>query len=128
MPVADLGRGFLKGKVSALGEGLSVRQISCKIGVPERNIRCWQSKNFRLQWRKITGRLQMTSIRKDRSIIRRPTVLNDFSLSFSEIAAATVVIISCKLIHHHLHKATLINRKRPSRLELTARHKEARMT
>ena len=49
-------------------------------------------------------------------------------LSLSEIVAATGVSISRKSVHRRLQKAALVSRKRPSRLELTERHKEARMT
>ena len=127
MSVTDVERAFLKGKVFALlSEGFSVRQISCKTGVPERTIRHWRSENFRLERRKGTGRPRMTSIRTDRSIIR--TALNDPTLSLSEIAAATGVSISRKSIQRRLQNSALVSQKRLSRLELTARHKEARMT
>ena len=127
MSVTDLDRAFLKGKVLALlSEGLSVRQIGCKAGVPERIIRHWRSENFRLERRKATGRPRMTSIRTDRSLIR--TVLHDPTVSRSQTAADTCGSISRKSIHRRLQKAALVSRKRPSRLELTTRHKEVRMT
>lgn len=109
-----------------LSQGSSVREISRKTGVPQRTIRHWRSEDFRLKRKEGAGRPRRTSSRTDRSIVR--TVLENPTLSLSEIAAVTGVSLSVKSVHRRLQEASLVNRRRPSILELTQHHKDARLT
>lgn len=124
---SSLQTAFQKGKVCALlGEGMSDRQVSRKVGVPRSTVGFWRSNAFRLSRRVGCGRKRKTSSRSDRLIVR--LVRNDPTLSSGEVRTLLPEpTISSRSVQRRLREANFLSRKRPSSVELTKNHKRARL-
>ena len=118
---------FVKGKASALlEEGLSERHVSRRLGIPRKTIALWRANAFRLCRNVGSGRKRKTCSRSDRLILRR--VKEDPTLSSREVRnSLPEPTISARTVRRRLREGNFKSRKRPSTLELTDRHKRARL-
>ena len=117
---------FLKGKVSLLqDQGKSDLEISTKLRVPRSTIFRWKHSNFSLCRKAGSGRPRRTSSSSDDLIVS--LARRDPTLSSSEIRQASGTTVSDRTVRRRLRAADYRSRKRPSAVELTERHKSARL-
>lgn len=126
MSEKQLKAAFLKGKVSALqGQGVSDREISSSLGVPRSTIFKWKRSNFSLCRKAGSGRPRKTSSQSDETITG--LARGDPNLSSSEIRQSSETPVSDRTVRRRLREADFRSLKRPSAVELTDRHKRARL-
>ena len=117
---------FLKGKISLLrDQGKSDLEISTFLGVPRSTVYRWKRSNFSLCRKAGSGRPRRTSSQSDELIVS--LARSDPTLSSSEIRQASETTISDRTVRRRLREADYRSRKRPSAVELTERHKSARL-
>lgn len=117
-------KGFLRGQVLALTQsGLSTSEVSTKLEIPRRTVYRWLSRGCHIPDGKSSGRPSLITRRTNRRI--RQLVRSDPSYSLSELSAD--VNLSRTTVWRRLKKFGYLSRKKPSKLNLSERHKLLRL-